>query len=112
MHGIRPLPVSVRRRMGSSGAVVSGRVSGDRGDGTVCGRLVTAAAARGRCRLASHWLLGTKRPALDGRIWRGPWLADVWEQLRTGFPVWRRVARCRLVGDCGQVGKLMGRPAA
>ena len=74
--------------------------------------LATAAAAWGRCRLACDWLLGTKWPALDGRIWRGSWLADVWGQPRTGFPVWRCMARCRLVGDCDQAGESMGRPAA
>jgi hypothetical protein len=63
---IRPLPVSVQRRIGSSAEVALGRISGYRGVGTVGGRLVTAAAARGRCRLACHWLPRTKRPRWMG----------------------------------------------
>jgi len=66
MPWFRPLAVSVAERMGSSGQVASGRISRDQGDGTVWGRLATAAAARGRCHLARHRLLGRRGPRRTG----------------------------------------------
>src|SRR6516162_10667647 len=101
MPRIRPLRVSVQRIIGSSGEVASGRISGDRADGAVRGRLATAAAAWGRC----HWLWMADRIALDGCLAR--LLSDrfigtalYWLRALPG----RSLARCRLAGDCDQAG--------
>ena len=48
-------------------------------------RMAAAAAARGRCHLARHWLLGRRGTAPDARIWRGFRLTDVWGWPRVAY---------------------------